>query len=128
MKNARLLRFALLAGGLAWVSMASAPALAGQEGVLDLDAAEPGSVEAIARATTEPRFLSPWVSYVPASKTVPSPTSFLHRIAGAPGELVDSSTAYAYARALAAASPRVRVFTIGRSEEGREIVLLAIAD
>ena len=36
--------------------------------------------------------------------------------------------AYAYARALAAASPRVRVFTIGHSEEGREILMLAIAD
>ncbi len=41
---------------------------------------------------------------------------------------MDSATAYAYSRALAAASPRVRVFTIGRSEEGRDIVLLAIAD
>ena len=70
----------------------------------------------------------PWVSYVPASATVPSPKAFFGRIAGAPGELVNSSQAYAYARALAAASPRVKVFTIGRSEEGRDIVLLAIAD
>src|SRR6185295_12808044 len=92
------------------------------------DVAEPGSVEAIAHATTEPRFSSPWVSYVPASTTVPSPSAFFGRIAGAAGELVDSRQAYAYARALAAASPRVRVFTIGRSEEGRDIVLLAIAD
>src|SRR4051812_33629754 len=92
------------------------------------DTAEAGSVEAIAGATTEPRFSSPWVSYVPASATVPSPSAFFRRIAGAPGELVDSSQAYAYARALAAASPRVSVFTIGRSEEGRDIVLLAIAD
>jgi hypothetical protein len=92
------------------------------------DTPEANSTEDIARATTEPRFLSPWVSYVPASATVPSPRMFLHRIAGAPGELVNSATAYAYARALAAASPRVKVFTIGRSEEGREIVLLAIAD
>ena len=82
----------------------------------------------IAAATTEPRFLSPWVSYLPASATVPSPRTFLHRIPGAPGELVNTATAYAYSRALAAASPRVRVFTIGRSEEGRDIVLLAIAD
>jgi len=92
------------------------------------DTAEPGSVEAIAKATTEARFLSPWVAYVPASTTVPSPSAFWGRIAGAPGEFVDSGKAYAYARALAAASPRVRVFTIGRSEEGREIMLLAIAD
>ena len=92
------------------------------------DTAEAGSVEAIAKATTEPRFSSPWVSYVPASSTVPSPKAFYGRIAGAPGELVNSSQAYAYARALAAASPRVKVFTIGRSEEGRDIILIAIAD
>ena len=92
------------------------------------DRAEPGSVEEIAKATTEPRFLSPWVAYLPASATVPSPRAFFGRIPGAPGELVDSAKAYAYSRALAAASPRVRVFTIGRSEEGRDIILLAIAD
>src|SRR5262245_32232807 len=86
------------------------------------DTAEPGSVEEIASATTEARFLSPWVAYLPASSSVPSPRAFLHRIPGAPGELVHSSQAYAYSRALAAASPRVKVFTIGRSEEGREIV------
>ena len=92
------------------------------------DTAEPGSAEEIAQATTEPRFISPWVSYLPASASVPSPRAFFGRIPGAPGELVDSAKAYAYCRALAAASPRVRLFTIGRSEEGRDIVLLAIAD
>ncbi len=92
------------------------------------DVAEPGSAEEIARATTEPQFLSPWVASLPASASVPSPRAFLHRIAGAPGELVTSAQAYAYCRALAAASPRVRVMTIGRSEEGRDIVMLAIAD
>jgi hypothetical protein len=89
---------------------------------------EPGSVEEIAHATTESRFLSPWVAYLPASASVVSPRAFLHRIPGAPGELVNSATAYTYLRALAASSPRARLFTIGRSEEGREIVLLAIAD
>jgi hypothetical protein len=92
------------------------------------DTAEPGSAEEISQATTEPRFSSPWVSYLPASVSVPSPRAFLGRIPGAPGELVDSGNAYAYCRALAAASPRVRVFSIGRSEEGRDIILLAIAD
>src|SRR6185369_5990211 len=62
------------------------------------------------------------------SATVPSPMHALGRIAGAPGEFVDSAKAYAYCRALAASSPRVRVFTIGHSEEGREILLVAIAD
>ncbi|MGH8235740.1 MAG: M14 family zinc carboxypeptidase [Steroidobacteraceae bacterium] len=92
------------------------------------DAPEPGSIEDIAKATTSPQFLSPWVAYLPASSSVPSPRAFLKRIAGAPGEFVDSAAAYGYARALAAASPRVEIFTIGRSEEGRDIVLLAIAD
>ncbi len=92
------------------------------------DTAEAGSVEEIARATTEARFLSPWVAYLPASASVVSPRAFLRRIPGAPGELADSAATYAYCRALAGSSPRVRLFTIGRSEEGRDIVLLAIAD
>jgi len=92
------------------------------------DIAESGSTEAIAAATTDPHYVSPWVSYVPQSNTVPSPEKFLGRIMGAPGELLGTEKTYAYARALAAASPRVRVFTIGRSEEGRDIIMLAIAD
>ncbi|HUN61933.1 MAG TPA: M14 family zinc carboxypeptidase [Candidatus Sulfotelmatobacter sp.] len=92
------------------------------------DTPEAGSSEDIRKATTEAQFLSPWVSYVPASSSVPSPRAFFGRIMGAPGELVNAEKAYAYCRALAGASPRVRVFTIGRSEEGREILLVAIAD
>ena len=92
------------------------------------DVPEPGSIAAIAAATTEKDFLSPWVSYLPDSSTVPSPMKFLGRIPGAPGELVGTVKAYAYCRALAAASPRVRVFTLGHSEEGREILMVAIAD
>jgi hypothetical protein len=65
---------------------------------------------------------------VPQSKTVPSPEKFFGRIMGARGELVGTEKAYAYARALASASPRVHVFTVGRSEEGRDIIMLAIAD
>src|SRR6202022_4589016 len=92
------------------------------------DTPETGSIEAIAKAITAPHFLSPWVSYLPQSSMVVSPQKFLGRIPGAPGEFVDSAKAYAYCRALAASSSRVRVFTIGRSEEGRDIVMLAIAD
>jgi Zinc carboxypeptidase len=92
------------------------------------DIPEPGSMEAIAAATTDPHYISPWVSFIPQSSTVPSPEKFLGRIMGAPGELLGTEKTYAYARALAAASPRVRVFTIGRSEEGRDIIMIAIAD
>jgi hypothetical protein len=106
----------------------SLSSLASAQSTLAPDTPDEAATAEIARATTEPRFSSPWVSYLPASATVPSPRAFLHRIPGAPGELVDSAGAYAYSRALAAASPRVRVFTIGRSEAGRDIVLIAIAD
>src|SRR5215469_5370737 len=51
------------------------------------DTPEAGSVAEIAKATTETRFLSPWVAYLPASDGAVSPRSFLHRIPGAPGEL-----------------------------------------
>src|SRR5262245_9319692 len=92
------------------------------------DTPEPGSVEAIAAATTEPRFLSPWVSYVPHHPNVPSPTKHLGHVVGAPGELSNTTKIYAYYRALAAATRRVRVETIGRSEEGREILLVRVGD
>ena len=92
------------------------------------DAAEPGSVEAIARFTTEPRFLNPWVSYVPASGEVPSPTKYLGHVVGAAGELSNTSKVYGYMRELDRASDRVHVEVIGKSEEGRDILLVAIAD
>jgi Zinc carboxypeptidase len=92
------------------------------------DTPEPGAREAIAAATSEPRFLSPWISDLPDSSNVPSPRDFLGRIAGAPGELADTAKSHAYLRALAQTSPRARVFTLGRSEEGREILMLAVAD
>jgi len=115
---------------LAAVPLLLATATAVSSGGADTapDAPEAGSVEAIAAATGDPRFLSPWVAYLPASASVPSPRAFFGRIMGAPGEMVDTAKAHAYCRALAAASPRVRALTIGRSEEGREILMLAVAD
>jgi hypothetical protein len=116
----------LLAAALLLLPPAAAPT-APATGVAP-DSPEAGSVDAIAAATGDPRFLSSWVAYLPASTTVPSPSAFFGRIMGAPGEMVDTARAHAYLRALAAASPRVRAFTIGRSEEGREILMLAVAD
>ena len=110
-----------------FLSLLCCAALRAQSSVAP-DVPESGSAEEISKATTSAQFLSPWVSYLPASSSVPSPSAFYGRIMGAPGELVNSAKAYAYCRALAAASPRVRVFTIGQSEEGREIILLAISD
>lgn len=119
MKNA-----ALLVAGLALasaVTYADAPDPAP-------DMAQPGSIESIREYTSEARFLNSWVAYVPESATVPSPADALGYIIGAPGRLTHSAQIVAYARSLAATSPRVHAETIGVTEEGRDIVLLAIAD
>ena len=69
------------------------------------DTAEPGSVEAIAAATTDPHYVSPWVSYFPQSVTVPSPEKFLGRIMGAPGELAGHRKKLMLMRALSRPPP-----------------------
>jgi hypothetical protein len=83
---------------------------------------------AIRRYTTDPQFSSPLVDYLPASATVPTPMKTLGVIAGAPDVLPYAEDVYAYFRLLAAASPRVKVVTIGHTEEGREMIAVAIAD
>ena len=77
--------------------------------------------------TTEPFFSSPLVEYLPASKTVPTPKAILGDIAGAPGKLPYAEEVYQYMRMLEKASPRVKVYSIGRTEEGREMIAVAIA-
>ncbi len=77
--------------------------------------------------TTEKFFLSPLVDYLPASRSVPTPTAVLGDIAGGPNKLPYSKEVYAYMRMLAKASPRVKVVSIGTTEEGREMIAVAIA-
>ena len=77
--------------------------------------------------TTEPFFTSPLVDYLPASKTVPTPKAVLGDIAGAPGRLPYAEEVYQYMRMLEKASPRVKVYSIGKTEEGREMIAVAIA-
>ena len=77
--------------------------------------------------TTEPFFLSPLVDYLPASSTVPTPKAVLGDIAGARNNLPYSKDVYAYMRMLAKATPRVKVYSIGTTEEGREMIAVAVA-
>src|SRR5580700_10935233 len=82
----------------------------------------------IRKYTTDPSFSSALVDYLPASKTVPTPAKVLGDIAGAPDMLPYAEDVYKYFRMLESSSPRVKVFTIGHSEEGREMIAAAIAD
>ncbi|HXU35076.1 MAG TPA: M14 family zinc carboxypeptidase [Blastocatellia bacterium] len=77
--------------------------------------------------TTEPFFTSPLVNYLPASATVPTPKVVLGDVAGAPGKLPYSHEVYKYMRLVEKASPRVKVFSIGTTEEGREMIAVAIS-
>ncbi|MDH3402557.1 MAG: M14 family zinc carboxypeptidase [Acidobacteriota bacterium] len=113
---------------LVLVALLSPLAVAADDGAYAPDVAEPGSVEAIARFTTDPRFVNPWVAYVPESAAVPSPADYLGHVAGAAGELTGTAKLYGYLAALAAASPRVHLEEIGRTEEDRPILLVAVAD
>jgi hypothetical protein len=81
----------------------------------------------IRKYTTAPEFNSPLTDYLPASATVPSPSAVLGDVAGAPGILPYTADVNRYFRMLAAASPRVRVFSIGTSEEGRERIAVAVS-
>src|SRR5581483_4042019 len=78
--------------------------------------------------TTQPFFTSPLVDYLPASKTVPTPKAVLGDVAGAPGKLPYAGEVYQYMRMLEKAAPqRVKVFSIGKTEEGREMIAVAIS-
>lgn len=82
----------------------------------------------IQKYTTEHSLNSPLTDYLPESKTIPTPAKVLGDIAGAPDILPYAEDVYRYFRLLATNSPRVKVFTIGRTEEGREMIAVAVAD
>ncbi|HEY6825552.1 MAG TPA: M14 family zinc carboxypeptidase, partial [Gemmatimonadaceae bacterium] len=114
--------------------LAVAPAARAQQ---DLANAKPGRApnqaideeytKKIKEYTTEPFFLSPLVDYMPARAGVPTPKAVLGDIAGAPGKLPYSKEVYEYMRMLAKAMPgRVKVTSIGTTEEGREHIAVAI--
>jgi len=76
----------------------------------------------------DPRFTTELVDHMPASDTVPSPLKFFGRIPGTPGELTYAKDIERYYQELARTSPRVKFWTLGTSEEGRDQVVIAIAD
>src|SRR5277367_6267951 len=112
--------FALLAANT-WAADETAPARDPKQAVDEAYTAK------IKKYTTDPAFSSPLVEYLPASKTVPTPEVVLGDVAGAPGILPYAEDVYKYMRLLEKASPRVKVFSIGKTEEGREMIAVAIS-
>ncbi|MGQ0764456.1 MAG: M14 family zinc carboxypeptidase [Gemmatimonadota bacterium] len=82
----------------------------------------------IRELTRDPRITTELVDHLPWSATVPSPLKFHGRIIGQPGELTYARDIHRYFEALDQASDRVRTWSIGKSEEGRDMIVLAVAD
>ncbi len=75
------------------------------------------------------RISTEFVDHLPASSKVPTPLKFLGRIVGTPGELTYAKDIHRYLEAVAKASGgRAKFWTIGKTEEGRDMVLMAIGD
>jgi hypothetical protein len=78
--------------------------------------------------TTKPEFSSPLVDHLPKTAGVPEPKDVLGYHIGTPKKLTYTKDIYRYYRALAAASKRIKVFSAGQTDEGREQLVVAISD
>ena len=77
--------------------------------------------------TTESRFNTEFTDHLPASSTVTAPDKFLGYVIGTPKKLTHVDRINAYMRELERTAPkRVKVLSIGKSEEGREMIAVVV--
>ncbi len=108
----------------ALLTLASTPLLAQQP----IDSAYTRAIRELTPTDPKWKFSTEFVDYLPASATVPTPLKVLGYVPGTVGRLSHVAEINKYFRALAAASPRVKVFSAGMSDEGREMLAVAISD
>ena len=78
---------------------------------------------------SDPRFSTELVDHLPASSKVPTPLKFLGKMPGQPGELYYVADINRYYAELAKDSARAKFWKLPlKSEEGREMVVLAIGN
>ncbi len=129
-RPARLVASALLlVGGLGTVILAQstgnkAVGASVPAGVRQAD--DPDFARSVREWTTKPEFSSPLVDHLPKGGAVPSPKDVLGHHIGEPKKLTYYADILKYYRALAAASPRVKVISIGKSNEGRDLVVVFV--
>ena len=87
---------------------------------------DPDYAAKVKQWTTRPEFMSPLVDHLPKSSTVPSPKDVLGYYIGAPKKLTYYADVLRYYRTLAEKSPRVKVINIGKTEEGRDSVVVFV--
>src|SRR5688572_22019090 len=89
---------------------------------------DPEFAKAYAKWTTEPRYGSPLVDHLPKVAGIPTPRDVLGYYIGQPKTLTYYADALKYYRALEKAAPgRVKIESIGKSDEGRELVIVWIS-
>src|SRR5215475_8726349 len=103
-------------------------ATAQSQTVANASSSDDGYTKKIREYTTESFFSTNLVDHLPVSSSVPTPEKILGHIVGAPDTLTYSNDIYHYYDELAKASPRVKVFRVGKSEEGRDFLLVAVSD
>src|SRR5439155_8208106 len=113
---------ALLAGALLSSSGIRAQSIA-RKGVNGSAATDDEFARMVKEWTTRPEFISPLVDHLPKLAGVPSPKDVLGHHIGEPKKLTYYADILAYYRALAAKSPRVKVMPIGKTDEGRDLVV-----
>src|SRR5436305_6507844 len=94
-----------------------------------VDSAYSRQITELTPTDTRWKFTTELVSSLPASATVPTPLKVLGYVPGTLGRLSYVAELNRYFDALAAAAPtRVKRFSLGKSDEGRESIVVAISD
>ena len=89
---------------------------------------DPDFAKAVREWTTRPEFLSPLVDQLPKKTGVPTPKEILGYHIGEPKRLTYTADQYRFFRTLETALPgRVKTFTVGTTEEGREILVAFVS-
>jgi hypothetical protein len=78
--------------------------------------------------TTKPEFSSPLVDHLPKVAGIPTTKDVLGYYVGMPKKLTHTADLAKYYNALAAASKRVKIFQLGKTDEGRECLVIAVSD
>jgi hypothetical protein len=82
----------------------------------------------IRESTPDPRILDDLIDHMPVSATVPSPLKVLGYVPGENNQVTYSADINRYLEAVDKASDRVTMWEIGRSDDGKPMVAVAISD
>ena len=125
---ARVLRRAISAAALSLIAVSSAFSQAMVNETRDPNQKQDEEFARLYKTWTgEANYGSPLVDHLPRVAGIPTPKEVLGYYIGAPAKLTYYADILKYYRALAKASPRVKIETIGKSDEGRELVVVWIS-